>query len=88
MQTIYKGKMDTKNLYCKVNPKDICFIRYVFEACDGIAVVTTMDKTTDEIVIRIAPGCEDEVNDVIEGLKTEIGIITLDKSNQTIMETR
>jgi hypothetical protein len=47
-----------------------------------------MDKTTDEIVIRIAPGCEDEVNDVIEGLKTEIGIITLDKSNQTIMETR
>jgi len=60
--------------YYRVNPRDICFIRYVFEAHDGLAVISTLSDERDTIVLRIAPGCEDEVETVLDGLKRELSI--------------
>jgi hypothetical protein len=63
--------LKTTNAYYRVNPSDICFIRYVFEAHDGIAVITTLSTEKDTIAVRMAPGCEDEVRQVVSGLRGE-----------------
>jgi hypothetical protein len=60
-----------KKKYYRVNPADICFIRYVFEACDGLAVISTLPGEKDTIVVRIAPGCENDVAEIVMGLKKE-----------------
>ncbi len=33
--------MNVSRKYYRVNPRDICFIRYVFEAHDGLAVISS-----------------------------------------------
>ena len=66
--------MNVSRKYYRVNPRDICFIRYVFEAHDGLAVISTLSDERDTIVLRIAPGCEDEVETVLDGLKRELSI--------------
>lgn len=73
--------MKTSNQFYRVNPGDICFIRYVFEAHDGIAVITTLPSDKQVIAVRVAPGCEQEVADVIESLSDTV---TMEKSE---MET-
>ena len=66
--------MNVSRKYYRVNPRDICFIRYVFEAHDGLAVISTLSDARDTIVLRIAPGCEEEVEAVVNGLKRELSI--------------
>ena len=66
--------MKTTNIFYRVNPPDIFFIRYVFEALDGIAVITTLPADKQVIVIRVAPGCEEDVHDVIESLSKTVSM--------------
>ena len=56
----------------RVDRREIGFLRFVFEACEGIAVVTTDDPVAGRITLRVAPGCQDEVNTVLSGLAGEI----------------
>ncbi|MBU1171505.1 MAG: DUF4911 domain-containing protein [Proteobacteria bacterium] len=64
--------MKTINQFYRVNPADICFIRYVFEAHDGIAVITTLPTDKEIIAVRVSPGCEKEVEDVIDSLSNDV----------------
>lgn len=64
--------MKTSNQFYRVNPGDICFIRYVFEAQDGIAVITTLPSDKEVIAVRVAPGCESEVAEVVAGLNDTV----------------
>ena len=64
--------LKTTNIFYKVNPPDIFFIRYVFEALDGIAVITTLPSDKQVIVIRTAPGCEEDVLEVVESLSNTV----------------
>ncbi len=73
--------MNIQRRYYRVNPRDICFIRYTFEAHDGLAVVSTPPGSKDIIVLRIAPGCMDEVMAVVEGLKQELEMDETDAEN-------
>ncbi len=64
--------MKVSKKYYRVNPRDICFIRYVFEAHDGLAVISTLPEAKDTIVLRIAPGNEEDVLAIVSGLKKEL----------------
>jgi len=67
--------------YYRVNPSDIGYIRYIFEAHDGLAVISTMPEAKDTIVLRIAPGCEEDVLQIVSGLKLEVLMDEQDISN-------
>jgi hypothetical protein len=49
-------------------------LKFIFEAYDGMAVITTMDASLGRVAIRVAPGCEHEVQMLIEALKQKIRI--------------
>ncbi|SCY61016.1 DUF4911 domain-containing protein [Desulfoluna spongiiphila] len=55
--------------YFKLRRGDIVFVKYTFEALDNLLVVTTVNRDRDIIVLRIAPGCEDEVERVLESFE-------------------
>lgn len=48
-----------------VCPARIHFLRFVLEAYEGIAVVTTLDPALGLVRLSIAPGCEDEVGTIL-----------------------
>jgi hypothetical protein len=52
----------------------ISFLRYILEAYDGIAVLTTTDKVRGVVVIRISAGFEDEVDVILSDLKEKLSI--------------
>ena len=66
--------MEITRKYYRVERKSIAFIKFIFEACDGIAVITTVDRPKGIIMFRIPPGCENDVETVIAGLRKEIAI--------------
>ena len=55
----------------RVDRKSVCFIRFIFEGYDGIALVETIDPYAACIALHIAPGCEAEAAAVIADLSRD-----------------
>ena len=52
--------------------REIAFIKFIFEAYDGIAGIRTTDPAKGIIGLHIAPGCQEQVEQVLRELKKEI----------------
>lgn len=64
--------MKTKKLYYRIDRREISFLRFILEAYEGIAVLTTIDAHTGFVVIHAAPGCENDVKLIIQDLQQNI----------------
>ncbi len=64
--------METIRKYYRVDRREICFLRFIFEGYDGIAILTTIDPGTGFVVLHISPGCEEAVEMILQDLKKEI----------------
>ena len=56
----------------RVERSQISYLRFIFEAYDGIAVVRTADAGRGEIVLHAAPGCEEVVEMVLADLANDL----------------
>jgi len=50
-----------------VRPGEIHFLRFILEAYEGIATVTTLQPQLGLVRLNIAPGCEDDVERILRG---------------------
>lgn len=60
--------MEITKQYYRVEKKNISFLKFIFEAYDGIAIITTVDRPKGIVMFRIPPGCENEVDMVLQDL--------------------
>jgi hypothetical protein len=60
--------------YYRVDRREIAFIKFIFEAYDGLAVSSTIDPEAGIVMFRIAPGCEADVEMILQDLKKNIMI--------------
>lgn len=72
--TCYILIVETDKWRYRIDRREIAFFKFILEAYEGIAVLTTDDPRRGLISIRVAPGCEEEVRCVIEDLKRRIMI--------------
>ena len=63
---------ETVKRYYRVDRRDIAYLRFIFEAYDGLAIIETLNPESGAIVFYIAPGCETDVDMVLRDLKTDI----------------
>jgi Domain of unknown function (DUF4911) len=49
--------METERQYYRVERRHINFIRFIFEAYEGLAVVSTIEAAAGLIALAVAPGC-------------------------------
>lgn len=66
METIRKSYL--------VDKSKISYIRWIVESYDGMAIVTTIDPVDAVIELKIAPGCEPVINELINSLRIDEGI--------------
>ena len=66
--------METVKKYYRADRKNISLIKFMIEACEGLAVLSTEDSQLGILKFSIAPGCVEEFNEVIEGLSREMRI--------------
>ena len=64
--------MKTKRKYLRVDRREICFIKFIFEAYNGIATITTVDPDQGIVILCVAPGCENDVEMILQDLKKDI----------------
>ena len=64
--------VETIKRYYRVHRREIAFIKFICEAYDGIAVMETLDPMAGIVVFHIAPGCERDLDALLEDLKREI----------------
>lgn len=63
--------MKTISREYRVDKTKIGFIKFIFEAHEGMAVATTLDPKTGHIRLAIAPDRMDSVCQIIEDLKKD-----------------
>ncbi len=66
--------METIKKYYRVDRREICFLRFIFEGYDGIAMLTTVDPDAGFVAFHISPGCEEDVEMILQDLKNDIMI--------------
>ena len=64
--------LETLKKHLRIDRREICFLKFILEAYDGIASLTTIDAHQGIVMIRIAPGCEGDVEAVLQDLKKDI----------------
>jgi len=64
--------LNTIKKYLRVDRKEIAFLKFIFEAYDGIVTITTVDPDQGVILLCIAPGCENDVEMILQDLKKDI----------------
>lgn len=64
--------METIKKFIRVDRREIAFLRFVLEACEGIATMRTIDGPSGTVLFSISPGCEHEVDGVLRDLGREI----------------
>ena len=71
-------KLETIKHCYRVDRRQISFIRFVLEAYDNVAVMTTLDSREAVVQISVAPGCESMVAGIVDSFADEFDMIPVD----------
>jgi hypothetical protein len=66
--------MQTTTKYFRIDRREIAYFKFILEAYDGIAGVSTLDPLAGIVKLSIAPGCEADVERVLLDLKKDVMI--------------
>jgi len=74
--------VETTKKYYRIDRREISFLKFILEAYDGLAVLTIIDSEKGIVVINIAPGCEADVEMILQDLKKNVMIENIPSKNQ------
>ena len=72
---------ETIKKYYRVDRREISFLKFILEAYDGLAVLTTVDAEKGTVVIAVAPGCEADAEMILQDLKKDVMIEKITAKN-------
>ncbi|MGE5255984.1 MAG: DUF4911 domain-containing protein [Hyphomicrobiales bacterium] len=73
--------LETTRRYYRCRCRDVAFLRFAIEACDGIAFLRTLEPGEARVVLHVPPGCEKEVDELMRGLQSVVPIEELPAPN-------
>ncbi len=68
----FHAPSETIKRYYRVDRRVIAFLKFVFEAYEGLAIIETLNPELGVIGLYIAPGCETDVDMILRDLKDDI----------------
>jgi hypothetical protein len=60
--------------YLRIDRREIHYLKFILEGYDGLAVMRTVDSQAGLVVLYMPPGCEKDVNAILDDLKNHIRI--------------
>ncbi len=70
--------METIKRYYRIDRARIAYVRFILEAYDGIANMTTLDPQQGLVRMAISPGCIVDMDSLIFDLKRKVLIEPVD----------
>ena len=61
-------------LFYRVDPYEIHYLKFILEAYEGLATLTTLDSATGLIQLAVPPGGKDSLESLLEALGRELGL--------------
>ena len=61
--------LETIKKYIRIDRREICFLKFILEAYDGIASITTVNSHLGVVRLHIPPGCAEDVEIILQDLK-------------------
>lgn len=62
---------DVVSIYLHLPPREIAYVKFVFESYEGVAVVRTLDRRAATLVVLAAPDFEGEARVIVRALAAE-----------------
>lgn len=62
---------DVVPIYLRLPPREIAYVKFVFESYEGIGVVRTLDRRAATLVVLVMPDFEADARAVVRALATE-----------------
>ncbi|MGB5422127.1 MAG: DUF4911 domain-containing protein [Desulfobacterales bacterium] len=72
LKTPTVSPVESLTQYYRVDRREIAYIKFVIESYDGVGLLSTVEPQSGLIAIRIPPGCEELIDDIISDLKKTI----------------
>ncbi|VEN73425.1 conserved hypothetical protein [Candidatus Desulfarcum epimagneticum] len=66
--------MRTIQKHLRIKKKEIAFFKFILEAYDGMAGMTTIDSASGHVVLNIAPGREDDAHTFLREMRHDMEI--------------
>jgi hypothetical protein len=60
--------------YYRIDRREIHYLKFIFEGYSGVAVMRTVDPRKSLMVLHIGPGCEGEVDMIMNDLQGHIRV--------------
>lgn len=78
--------MRSSNECCTVRkyliaPNRIHYLRFIVEAYEGVGVVSTIDPALGLVSIAIAPGCENDITEILDAERDHLKLRDCDPMN-------
>ena len=73
-----QATLETTRRCYRVDRHQISFVKFIIEAYDNVAVMSTLDPQLAVVQITIAPGCETLVDGIMNSLAGEFEVVLLD----------
>ena len=67
----YPPRASTR-LRLRVDRREIAFFKFILEAYEGVALLTTLDPHLGTVELLIGPGCENDVAQIVNDLSRYI----------------
>ena len=75
--------MKTLVRHYRVDRRQIAFLRFIIEAYDGAAGLTTVDPAKGIVRLYIAPGCRSLIDSLVAHLRDQIVMVPLTSPQDT-----
>jgi hypothetical protein len=69
---LQKGPRECEVRRFMVCPSQIHFLRFILEAYEGVGVVTTLDPQLGLVELKVARGCEEVADKILESEKVRL----------------
>ncbi len=69
-----RWQLETVKKYYRIDRREICFLKFILEGYEGLALLSTCNSEEGIVVLKVPPGCEAEANCLMQALQKEIMI--------------
>ena len=66
--------MESIQRHYRMDRRQIHFLKFLLEAYEGVAVLSTVDRAAGLVTLKIAPGREAEATELVADLKKRVRI--------------
>ena len=67
----YPPRASTR-LRLRIDRREIAYFKFILEAYEGVALLTTLDSHLGTVELSIGPGCENDVTEIVNDLSKHI----------------